>query len=370
MCSMDIVGLEFVLPLSPQQLPPPSFPGVLRSPLPAPSTAGQSVCPGSSRTLRAQSSSSPAGSAVLGRGCSRGWAGGRLWGCPRGRGAEGPAPSGRDSLCGATGKEQRPRRGGAEPNQRRGSAVPAPAPQPRRWAAQLELRLGAEPWQPHPLQLPWSCSKCCWLPFCSRSCLVSTPRTDPGGGKAGCHPVWMQRLSSAEVAAVLGGMCEGSSAPKLSPSVGRAAVPLPTLTRPLSMVLAGQRRQLVVCVVSDLAPSSGHAVWISGGNGSILQSFAYGASQEDGGTVCSVSLLSSDPPRERELACHVGANRTSPSHSSSPIRITGNEEAAELCSTAVSPAPALAALLMAVRVVLLKVLLSDAVLTSILLAQS
>nr|XP_041571316.1 pre T-cell antigen receptor alpha [Taeniopygia guttata] len=152
--------------------------------------------------------------------------------------------------------------------------------------------------------------------------------------------------------------------------LGRAAVPLPTLTRPLSMVLAGQRRQLVVCVVRDLAPSSGHAVWISGGNGSILQSFAYGASQEDGGTVCSVSLLSSDPQRERELACHVGANRTSPSHSSSPIRITGNEEAAELCSTAVSPAPALAVLLTAVRVVLLKVLLSDAVLTSLLLAQS
>lgn len=39
-------------------------------------------------------------------------------------------------------------------------------------------------------------------------------------------------------------------------------------------------------------------------------------------------------------------------------------------SIAVSPASALAALLMAVRVVLLKVLLSDAVLTSILLAQS
>lgn len=39
-------------------------------------------------------------------------------------------------------------------------------------------------------------------------------------------------------------------------------------------------------------------------------------------------------------------------------------------SIAVSPAHALAALLMAVRVVLLKVLLSDAVFTSILLAQS
>uniref|UniRef100_A0A8C3TLM9 Ig-like domain-containing protein n=1 Tax=Catharus ustulatus TaxID=91951 RepID=A0A8C3TLM9_CATUS len=157
-------------------------------------------------------------------------------------------------------------------------------------------------------------------------------------------------LSSAQLAAVLGGIVrEAVPLNLVSPSVGRAAVPLPTLTQPLSMVLAGQRRQLVVCVVSDLTPSSGHAVWISGGSGSILQSFAYGASQEDGGTVCSVSLLSSDPPRERELACHVGANRTSPSH--------------------MSPAPALAALLMAVRVVLLKVLLSDAVLTSILLAQ-
>ncbi|XP_050171196.1 pre T-cell antigen receptor alpha isoform X2 [Myiozetetes cayanensis] len=140
--------------------------------------------------------------------------------------------------------------------------------------------------------------------------------------------------------------------------LGRAAVPLPTLAPPLSMVVAGQRRQLVVCVVSDLAPSSGHAVWISSGNGSVLPSFAYGASQEDGGTVCSVSLLSNDPLAEGELACHVGANRTSPSHSSSPIRIT------------VLPDHALAALLTAVRVVLLKVVLSDALLTSILLAQS
>ncbi|XP_027520434.1 pre T-cell antigen receptor alpha isoform X1 [Corapipo altera] len=139
-------------------------------------------------------------------------------------------------------------------------------------------------------------------------------------------------MSTAGLAAVLGGMCEGCSTPKtLSLPVGRAAMPLPTLAPPLSMVVAGQRRRLVVCVVSDLAPSSGHAVWISSGNGSVLPSFAYGASQEDGGTVCSVSLLSNDLLAERELACHVGANRTSPSHSSSPIHITGNEEVAELC---------------------------------------
>ncbi|XP_054050707.1 protein canopy homolog 3 [Rissa tridactyla] len=113
--------------------------------------------------------------------------------------------------------------------------------------------------------------------------------------------------------------------------VGRAMGPLPTMAPPLTMVVAGQRRRLVVCVVSELAPGSGHTVWISGGNGSALQSFAYGGSQEDGGTVCTVALLPEEPLAEGDLACHVGPNRTSPSHSSSPIRITGTEEAPEPC---------------------------------------
>ncbi|KAM6365647.1 pre T-cell antigen receptor alpha isoform 2-T2 [Alca torda] len=154
--------------------------------------------------------------------------------------------------------------------------------------------------------------------------------------------------------------------------VGRAIGPLPTMAPPLSMVVAGQRRRLVVCVVSELAPGSGHAVWISGGNGSALQSFAYGGSQEDGGTICTVALLPEEPLAEGDLACHVGPNRTSPAHSSSPIRITGTEEAPEPCPSraAVLPARASAALLVATRVVLLKVALSDALLTSILLAQS
>ncbi|XP_061331155.1 protein canopy homolog 3 isoform X2 [Pezoporus flaviventris] len=112
---------------------------------------------------------------------------------------------------------------------------------------------------------------------------------------------------------------------------GRAAGPLPTLAPPLSMEVAGQHRRLVVCVVSELTPGSGHAVWISGGNGSILQSFSYGASQEDGGTICTVSLLPDDLPAEGDLACHVGPTTTSPAQSSSPIPITGNEEVAELC---------------------------------------
>ncbi|KAM9382142.1 pre T-cell antigen receptor alpha [Phaethornis superciliosus] len=213
---------------------------------------------------------------------------------------------------------------------------------------------------------------------------------------------------------------------------GRADEPLPTLAPPLSMVVAGQRRQLVVCVVSDLAPSSGNAVWISSQNGSALQSFAYGSSQEDGGSVCTVSLLPDHPPAEGDLACHVGPNRTSPAHSSSLLHITGTapplpilpnagqpsgeqvrgptgngctprqrvqegvcgwscctpgagslppsqlhpyptgkEEMAVQCSSGIDVplARALAALLVGLRVVLLKVALCDALLTSLLLAQ-
>ncbi|XP_071661898.1 protein canopy homolog 3 isoform X2 [Patagioenas fasciata] len=116
----------------------------------------------------------------------------------------------------------------------------------------------------------------------------------------------------------------------------RPAEPLPTLAPPLSMVVAGQLRQLVVCVVSDLAPSSSHAVWISDENGSALQSFAYGTSQEDGGTVCAICLLPDEPLAEGNFACHVGPNRTSPAHSSSPIHIMGNEETAELCPSSMA----------------------------------
>uniref|UniRef100_A0A8B9SS83 Ig-like domain-containing protein n=1 Tax=Anas platyrhynchos TaxID=8839 RepID=A0A8B9SS83_ANAPL len=88
---------------------------------------------------------------------------------------------------------------------------------------------------------------------------------------------------------------------------------VPTLAPPLTMVVDGQRRQLVVCVVSDVPPGSGDAVWISSGNGSALQSFTYGASPEDGGTVCAVSILPESPLQGGLLACHVGPNsRVSP----------------------------------------------------------
>uniref|UniRef100_A0A8B9D795 Ig-like domain-containing protein n=1 Tax=Anser cygnoides TaxID=8845 RepID=A0A8B9D795_ANSCY len=98
---------------------------------------------------------------------------------------------------------------------------------------------------------------------------------------------------------------------------------VPTLAPPLTMVVDGQHRQLVVCVVSDVPPGSGDAVWISSGNGSALQSFTYGASPEDGGTVCAVSILPESPPEGGLLACHVGPNSTAPARSSSPVPVAG-----------------------------------------------
>ncbi|XP_040524001.2 pre T-cell antigen receptor alpha isoform X2 [Gallus gallus] len=152
---------------------------------------------------------------------------------------------------------------------------------------------------------------------------------------------------------------------------GGAADPLPTLAPPLTMMVSGQWRRLVVCVVSELPASSGHAVWISSGNGSALQSFAYGASQEEGGTVCAVSILPDSPMEQELLACHVGPNSSAPAHSSSPIAVAGSNEEAELCpSTPVEPrACAAIALLAAARVVLLKAALLDALLTALLLAR-
>lgn len=103
----------------------------------------------------------------------------------------------------------------------------------------------------------------------------------------------------------------------------RAANPLPILSPPLTMVVSGQQRRLVVCVVSELPASSGHAVWISSGNSSALQSFAYGASQEEGGTVCAVSILPDSPMEQELLACHVGPNSSAPAHSSNLIPLAG-----------------------------------------------
>ncbi|XP_025959958.1 pre T-cell antigen receptor alpha isoform X2 [Dromaius novaehollandiae] len=149
------------------------------------------------------------------------------------------------------------------------------------------------------------------------------------------------------------------------PSRG-AAGPFPALAPPLTMVVNGQQKQLVACVVSDLPPGSHNAIWISSSNGSALRTFTYGVSRGDNSTTSTISILPADSDT---LACHVGPDRTAPAHSSEPLRVAG-DSAADLCPGARTAPRAFTTmtLLVAVRVLLLKVLLFDALLTSILLA--
>uniref|UniRef100_A0A8C8SUI0 Ig-like domain-containing protein n=1 Tax=Pelusios castaneus TaxID=367368 RepID=A0A8C8SUI0_9SAUR len=87
------------------------------------------------------------------------------------------------------------------------------------------------------------------------------------------------------------------------------ADPFPTLAPPLTMVVNGERKTLVVCVVNDLSQDTADAIWFSNENGSALDSFTYGVSREEDGTFSSVSHLSvvtTELESWESLACHGG----------------------------------------------------------------
>ncbi|KAM7171751.1 pre T-cell antigen receptor alpha [Macrochelys suwanniensis] len=91
------------------------------------------------------------------------------------------------------------------------------------------------------------------------------------------------------------------------------AAPFPTLAPPLTMVVNGERKTLVVCVVNDLSQDTADAIWFSNENGSALDSFTYGVSREEDGTFSTVShlsVLTAELETWESLACHVRQNRT------------------------------------------------------------
>uniref|UniRef100_A0A8C3RZ46 Ig-like domain-containing protein n=1 Tax=Chelydra serpentina TaxID=8475 RepID=A0A8C3RZ46_CHESE len=101
-------------------------------------------------------------------------------------------------------------------------------------------------------------------------------------------------------------------AERLTPR-GSTAAPFPTLAPPLTMVMNGERKTLVVCVVNDLSQDTADAIWFSNENGSALDSFTYGVSREEDGTFSTVShlsVLTAELETWESLACHVRQNRT------------------------------------------------------------
>ncbi|XP_006136011.1 pre T-cell antigen receptor alpha [Pelodiscus sinensis] len=147
-----------------------------------------------------------------------------------------------------------------------------------------------------------------------------------------------------------------------------AAVPFPTLAPPLTMVVNGERKTLVVCVVSDLSQDTANAIWFSNENGSVLDSFTYGVSREEDGTFSTVSHLSvntTDLESWESLACHVRQNRTTQVWSARSLPIS-EDHLEEPCldeDQSAQPDYSQTLLLLAIRVLLLKFLLFDVLIT-------
>ncbi|XP_043400122.1 pre T-cell antigen receptor alpha isoform X1 [Chelonia mydas] len=172
----------------------------------------------------------------------------------------------------------------------------------------------------------------------------------------------------------------GSAAPRRAPwaargrigprpaAAGSTAAPFPTLAPPLTMVVNGERKTLVVCVVNDLSQDMADAIWFSNQNGSALDSFTYGVSREEDGTFSTVSHLSvhtAELESWESLACHVRQNRTAQVWSARSLLIS-EDHVEELCldeDRSALPVRSQILLLLAIRVLLLKFLLFDILIT-------
>lgn len=99
----------------------------------------------------------------------------------------------------------------------------------------------------------------------------------------------------------------------------------PVMTPPLSVVINGERKTLVVCVVNDLSEETPD-VWFSNGNGSMLESFTYVASGEgDEGysTVSQLAIHTKEFESWDSVTCYVAQNKTSRIWDTTSLQISG-----------------------------------------------
>ncbi|XP_019383078.1 PREDICTED: pre T-cell antigen receptor alpha isoform X1 [Gavialis gangeticus] len=149
---------------------------------------------------------------------------------------------------------------------------------------------------------------------------------------------------------------------------GNSASPSPTLAPPLTMVVNGERKTLVMCMVDDLPEGTADAIWFSNENGSALDSFTYGFSQAEDGTFSTVShlsVLTTELESWASLACHVQLNKTMQVWSAILLPIS-EESMGEMCPDEDQGAlhfQSYTLLLLAIRVLLLKFLLLDVLVT-------
>ncbi|XP_028580742.2 pre T-cell antigen receptor alpha isoform X1 [Podarcis muralis] len=150
-----------------------------------------------------------------------------------------------------------------------------------------------------------------------------------------------------------------------------------TLAPPLHVIVNGERKTLVICLVNDLSEEALGAVRFSNENGSMLESFTYGISKEDDGTFSSISQLSISTKEFGSwstVACYVAPNETSKTWSTTSLQLS-EENMGDLCLSEKQEAQeeslfiedlhsrSQILLLLAIRILLFKLLLFDVLMT-------
>ncbi|XP_054828517.1 pre T-cell antigen receptor alpha [Eublepharis macularius] len=151
----------------------------------------------------------------------------------------------------------------------------------------------------------------------------------------------------------------------------------PVMAPPLNVVINGERKTLVVCVVNALSEEALSAVWFSNGNGSMLESFTYTVSgQEDDGfsTISQLAIHTKEFESWDAVICYVAQNKTSRAWNTTSLQISegsiedscldenqGTED--QISSTATPHLFSQILLLLAIRILLFKFLLTDVLIT-------
>ncbi|XP_043859342.1 pre T-cell antigen receptor alpha [Dromiciops gliroides] len=150
---------------------------------------------------------------------------------------------------------------------------------------------------------------------------------------------------------------------------GMCIVPFPSMAPPLTLLVDGQQKTLVICVVFDVSPSFvDGSIWFSSGNGTALDAFTYGPSPAGDGTWSSLAQLSL-PAEEmaswEPLVCHTGPSWQDHGPSTRPLRLSG-EPVGEKCQKEPTTGPhnlSQTLILGAVRLILFKLLIFDVLMT-------
>ncbi|XP_060104173.1 pre T-cell antigen receptor alpha [Heteronotia binoei] len=146
---------------------------------------------------------------------------------------------------------------------------------------------------------------------------------------------------------------------------------------PLSVVINGERKILVVCVVNDLSKEASSAVWFSNGNGSMLESFTYmvsGEGSDSFNTVSQLAIRTKEFESWNAVTCYAAQNKTSRMWNTTSLQISeeGIEDSCldenhgtqdQASSTAIQDTYSQSLLLLAIRMLLFKFLLSDVLIT-------